>query len=142
MIACQKIFFQLLKIHECLLSFSTSLFWNGWNGMVGKQCFKNVRMTVVFLIYHFLFQLISIVIHIRAILDFQNNLFFQETRQTNATISCHLWKPKLFIKRAVFPVKSKLQKPFWPRSYGIILEKVNSFTIEQIRIIEFSPFHH
>ena len=31
---------QQQKIHECLLSFTTSLF-----GMVGKQWFKNVRMT-------------------------------------------------------------------------------------------------
>ena len=27
----QKYFFQKLKIHDCLLSFSTSLFWNGSN---------------------------------------------------------------------------------------------------------------
>ena len=31
-----------------------------------------------FLIYHFWLQLITIVITIRAILDFQNNLYFQE----------------------------------------------------------------
>ena len=58
---------------------------------------------------------INIVIHIRAILDFQYNLYFQETGQT----------PEFFIKRAVFPVKSKLQKPFWPLSDGINLKKVN-----------------
>ena len=62
-----------------------------------------------FLHYHFWFQLISIVIHIQAVLDFQNNLFFKETQQTYATIACHLWKEnEFFIKRAVFPVKSKL----------------------------------
>ena len=31
-----KIFFQQLKIHEGLLSFSTSLFWNGWKTMIQK----------------------------------------------------------------------------------------------------------
>ena len=31
-----KIFFQQLKIHECLLSFLTSLFWNGWKSMIQK----------------------------------------------------------------------------------------------------------
>ena len=136
-IACQKKKkFQQLKIQECLLSFSTNFFV--CFGMVGKQWFTNVRMTVIFLIYnHFRFQLISIDIHIRAILDFQNNLYFQEIRQTNATISCHLLKNEFFIKRAIFPVKSKLQKLFWPLSYGINLEKVNSFIREQIRIIEF-----
>ena len=51
-------------------------------------------------------------------------------------------KSKFFIKRAVFPVKSKLQKLFWPQSYGINLEKVNSVILEQIRIIEFCPFDH
>ena len=95
-----------------------------------------------FLIYHFWFQLhvISIVIHIQAILDFQNNLYFQETQQTNATISCQ--KSEFFIKRAVFPVKIKQQKQFWPWSYGINLEKVNSFILEQIWIIEFRLFDH
>ena len=34
---------------------------------------KNVRITVIFLIYHFWFQLISIVIHIRAILAEDKN---------------------------------------------------------------------
>ena len=48
--------------------------------------------------------------------------------------------PEFFFKRAVFPVKSKLQKPFWPQSYGINLEKFNSFIPEQIRMIEFCPF--
>ena len=42
------------------------------------------------LLYHCRFQLISIVIHIQAILDFQNNLYFKETQQTNAMIACHL----------------------------------------------------
>ena len=84
-------------------------------------------MTVIFLIYHFW---LSIAIHIPVILDFQNNLYFQETWQTNATI------------KAVFPVKSKLHKPFWLRSYGINLEKVNSFILEQLRIIEFYNFDH
>ena len=114
-------------------SMSKKYFFNSWKymnvyfrlkhhcfGMVGKQWFKNVRMKVIFLIYHFWFQLISIVIHIQTILDFQNNLYFQETWQTNARISCHLWKKnEFFIKRAIFPVKSKLLKPFWPRSYEI-----------------------
>ena len=58
----KKYFFQKLKIHECLLSFSISLFWNGWKTKV-----QNVRMTGIFLIYHCWFQLISIVIHIQAI---------------------------------------------------------------------------
>ena len=61
-------------------------------GMVRKQWFKNVWMTIIFLIYHCWFQLIIIVIPKRAILDFQNNPYFQETWQTNATISCYLWK--------------------------------------------------
>ena len=80
-------------------------------------------MTVIFLIYnHFRFQLISIDIHIRAILDFQNNLYFQEIRQTNATISCHLLKNEFFIKRAIFPVKSKateaiLAAELWDKSW-------------------------
>ena len=43
----KKYFFQQLKVHECLFSFSTSLFWNGWKTMV-----QNVRMTGIFLIYH------------------------------------------------------------------------------------------
>ena len=58
--------------------------------MIGKQWFKNVRMAVIFLIFHFGFQLISIVIHIQAILDFQNNVYFQETQQTNGMISSHI----------------------------------------------------
>ena len=33
----KKIFFQQLKIHECLLSFSTSLFWNGWKTIIQKS---------------------------------------------------------------------------------------------------------
>ena len=33
-----------------------------------------------FLLYHCWFKLISIVIHIQAILDFQNNLYFKETQ--------------------------------------------------------------
>ena len=100
--------------------------------MVGKQWFKNVRMTGISS-----FQLISIVIHIQAILDFQNNLYFQETQQTNATIACHLWKEKnkFFIKRAVFPVKSKL----WAAELWYKFGKVKSFIIEQIGIIEFCP---
>ena len=51
-------------------------------------------------------------------------------------------KNEFFIKRAVFPVKSKLRKPFWPWSYGINLEKFDSFIKEQIRIIEFCPFDY
>ena len=70
---------QQLKIHECLLSFTTSLFWNGWKTMVQK-CENDRNM----LLYHYWFQLLSIVIHIQAILDFQNNLDFKETQQTNA----------------------------------------------------------
>ena len=53
---------QQLKIHECLLSFTTSLFWNGWETMVQK--FENDRN---FLLNHCWFKLISIVIHIQAI---------------------------------------------------------------------------
>ena len=103
-IASKKNFFQQLKIHECLLSFTTSLFSYGWETMVQKS--ENDRN---FLLYHCWFQLISIVIHIQAILDFQNNVYFKETHQTNATIAGHLWKKyEFFIKRAVFPVKSKL----------------------------------
>ena len=34
-------FFQQLKIHKCLLSFTTALIWNGWEIIV----FRNVRMT-------------------------------------------------------------------------------------------------
>ena len=106
--------FQQLKIHECLLSFTKSLFWNGWETMVQK--FENDRN---FLLYHCWFQLISIVIHIQAILDFQNNLYFKETQQTNATITCHLWKKnEFFIKRAVFPVKTKLSAAeLWYKSW-------------------------
>ena len=83
-IAYQKKF-QQLKIHECLLSFTTSLFWNGSETMVQK-CENDRNL----LLYHYSFQLISIFIHIQAILDFQNNLYFKETQQTNATIACHL----------------------------------------------------
>ena len=95
-------------------SFTTSLFWNGWETMVQK--FENDRN---FLLYHCRFQLISIVIHIQAILDFQNNLYFKETQQTNAMITCHLWKKnEFFIKRAVFPVKSKLlAAELWYKSW-------------------------
>ena len=112
--------------------------------IIGKQWFTNVRLTVIFLIYHFWYQLLSIVIYIQAILDFQNNLYIQETRQTNSWISCHLWKKKQSSssKGPFFTVKSKLQKPFWQQSYGINLEKVNFFILEQIRIIEFCPFYH
>ena len=59
-------------------------------GMVGKQWFKNVRMTGLSSFTIAASQLISIVIHIQAILDFQNNLYFKETQQTNTTIDCHL----------------------------------------------------
>ena len=34
-----------------------------------------------------------------------------------------------------FPRKSKLRKPFWPGSYGINLEKVNSFIRQQMRLV-------
>ena len=51
-------------------------------------------------------------------------------------------KTEFFINRAIFPVKSKLQKPIWLQGYGINLEKVNSFILEQIRIIEFCSFDH
>ena len=107
-------FSQQLKIHECLLSFTTSFFWNGWETMIQK-C-ENDRN---FLLYHCWFQLISIVIHIQAILDFQNNLYFKETQQTNATIACHLWKKtEFFIKRAVFPVKIQLlAAELWYKSW-------------------------
>ena len=121
--------FQQLKIHECLLSFTTSLFWNGWKTMVQK-C-ENDRN---FLLYHCWFQLISIVIHIQAILDFQNNLYFKETQQTNATIACHLWKKTSSSSKGLFSL--------WKASfYDIYLGKVNSFIIEQIRIIEFCPLN-
>ena len=97
-----------------LLSFTTSLFWNGWETMVQK--YENDRN---FLLYHCWFQLISIVIHIQAILDFKNNLYFKETQQTNATFACHLWKKnEFFIKRAVFPVKSNLSAAeLWYKSW-------------------------
>ena len=36
-----SIFFQQLKIHKCLLSFTTALIWNGWEIIV----FRNARMT-------------------------------------------------------------------------------------------------
>ena len=69
---------------------------------------------------HSWFQVISIVIHIQAILDFQNNLYFQKTQLTNATIGCHLWKNNEFIiKRVIFPVKSKERKPFRQQGYVI-----------------------
>ena len=83
LIACQ--IKKKLKIHECLLSFTTSLFWNGFVIMVQK--YENDRN---FLLYKCWFQLIPIVIHIQAILDFQNNLYFNETQQANSTIACHL----------------------------------------------------
>ena len=79
-------------------SMSKIFFFNSWKymnfyfrlqhhcfGMVGKQWFKNVRMTGI---SSFTtadsnqYQLSS--------LDFQNNLYFKETQQTNATIACHL----------------------------------------------------
>ena len=106
--------FQQLKIHECLLSFTTSLFWSGWETMVQK-C-ENDRN---FFLYHRWFQWISIFIHIQAILDFQNDPYCKETQQTNATIACHLWKKtEFFIKRAVFPVKSKLSAAeLWYKSW-------------------------
>ena len=125
-IACQKICFSTAE-NTWMSTFVFNIIVLVW--------LENNGLLVIFLIYHFWFQLISIGIHIRAILDFQDNLNFQETRQT---ISCHLWKnPDFFIKRAVFPVKSKLWKPFWPQSDGVNLEKVNSFILGQIRIIEF-----
>ena len=127
-------FVQQLKIHECLLSFTTSLFWNGWETMVQK--FENDRNFLLF--YHCWFQLISIVIHIQAILDFQNNLYFQETQQTNATITCHIWKKKSSSSKGPF---SLWKASFRLRSYDINLGKVNSFIIEQIRIIEFCPLN-
>ena len=119
---------QQLKIHECLLSITTSLFWNGWETMVQK--FEIDRN---FLIYHFWFQLISIVIHIQAILDFQNNLYFKETQQTNATIACHLWKKKSSSSKGPF---SLWKASFLSQSYDINLGKANSF-----RIIEFCPLN-
>ena len=51
-------------------------------------------------------------------------------------------KTEFFIKKAIFPVKGKLRKLFWLWSYQINLEKVNSFILEQIRIIEFCPFDY
>ena len=48
-------------------------------------------------------QLISIVINIQAILDFQNNLYFKETQQTNAKVACHLWKKRVFHQKGRFP---------------------------------------
>ena len=39
-------------------------------------------------------------------------------------------------------IQIKLCTPFWTRSYGIHLEKGNSFILEQIRIIVFCPFDH
>ena len=72
--------FQQLKIHEFLLSFTTSLFSNGWETVVQK-----------------------IVIHIQAILDFQINLYFKETQQTNAMITCHLRKKRVLHQKGRFP---------------------------------------
>ena len=97
---------------------------------------QNVKMTGIFLIYHCWFPLISIVIHIQAILDFQNNLYFQKTQQTNATIDCHLWKKKSSSSKGSFPCENQA---FAPWSYVINLEKVNSFILEQIRISKSCP---
>ena len=110
-----------------------SCFWNGWETMVQK--FENDRN---FLLYHCWFQLISIVIHIQAILDFLNNLYFKETQQTNATITCHLWQKTSSSSKGPF---SQWKASFRLRSYDINLGKVNSFIKEQIRIIEFCPLN-
>ena len=98
----KNFFFQQLKKHEWLLSFTTSLLWNGWETMVQK-C-ENDRN---FLLYHCWFQLISIVIHVQAILDLQNNLYFKETQQTNATIAFHLWKKRVFHQKGIFPCEKQ-----------------------------------
>ena len=86
------------------------------------------------------FQIISIVIHIGAILDFQKITSTSKKHDKLMPWSAAIFKKNAFIiKRVIFPVKSKLQKPFWSQGYEITLEKVNSFILEQIRIIEFCP---
>ena len=67
-------------------------------------------MTIIFLIYHFWFQLITIVIPIPAILGFQNSLYRPKPQQTNAMPrSAATFENKFFIKKPFFPVKNKLQ---------------------------------
>ena len=43
----------------------------------------------------------------QAILDFQNNLYFKETQQTNATIACHLWKERVLHQKGRFPCEKQ-----------------------------------
>ena len=133
----KKHFFQQLKTHECVLSFSTSLFWNGWKTMVQKCQIENESH---FPYLPFLIP-ININFHPYVSLDFKNNLYFQETRQTNATIIYHLWK-KIHHKGR-FPCKKQAMETILATElWGKNLEKVNSFILEQIRIIEFCPFGH
>ena len=106
MIAGHKNIFQQLKKHECPLSSSTSLLWNGWRTMVQK-CEND---------HHFP--------HLQFQIPINNK-------------SHHY--PSHF---RLFHVKVKLWTPFWQQSYGIHLEKVNSFILEQMRMIKFCPFDH
>ena len=137
-------------------------------GMVGKQWFINVRMTVIFLVNHFWFQLISIVIHMQAILV---SLSLSHWYPGSGVVldcidswSLHLYllskktspskkhdkmmprsaaifeKTRVLHQKGLFPVKSKLRKLLWPRGYEINLEKVHSFILEQIRIIQWNTF--
>ena len=102
-------------------------------GMVGKQWFKMWEWQAF---PHFPL-LIPININCNPYtshLDFQNNLYFQETQHTYATIGCHLWKKRVLHQKGSFP--------FEKQAFGlrvINLEKVNSFILEQIRISEFCP---
>ena len=78
-----------------------------WLENNGSKC-ENDRH---FLIYHCWFQLISIVIHIQAILDFQNNLYFQET---------HILMPQsaaIFEKKRVLHQKGSF--PFEKQAFGL-----------------------
>ena len=107
-------------------------------GMVGKQWFNMWEWhefpPVPLLIP------INIVCHpYTSHLDFQNNLYFKETQQTNATIACHLWKKTSSSSKGLF---SMWKASFPPRSYNINIGKVNFFIIEQIRIIEFCPLNN
>ena len=76
-----------------------------------------------FLIYHLLFQLMSIVIHIhvQAILDFQNNLYFQETQTIMPRSAAIFEKKTSSSSKGLF---SLWKASFGQRIYGINLEKL------------------
>ena len=65
-------------------------------------------MTIIFLIYHCWFQLITIVIPKRAILDFQNNPYFHETYDKLMPQSAAIFEKKQSSSSKVpFPCKKQ-----------------------------------